>query len=367
VVEAALMPAQPPSAPSARRWHNPAAVVAPLAGALLIALLAALALSGHSPDFKGLLKFTEAGIVTVEPADVTHVEIRSASNDIALKRAGAGWVIEGASTPSALTEEISSHVERGLRFLRGSEPAREISAKELTASSYAEFGLDPPASVVAVRGKQGAAATLNFGVLNPAGTSQYVRLGGAATVYLLPRHVGNEWQVTADMLGRLAQQAGSASRSGSLLLPVSIAQVWALEIVHGGKFSRFERDPEGNWFLHLGEHSHTNATVTHVADPAKARIIAGALEAFDQTVIETHVTRSPDDAELKRFGLALPPVIVMFYARDSSTRLARLELGAAANDFSRYARLAPDGEVVTVAEFEVKRLTELLKALGAGS
>jgi len=62
------------------------------------------------------------------------------------------------------------------------------------------------------------------------------------------------------------------------------------------------------------------------------------------------------------FGLALPPVIVMFYARDSSTRLARLELGAAANDFSRYARLAPDGEVVTVAEFEVKRLTELLKA-----
>jgi hypothetical protein len=43
--------------------------------------------------------------------------------------------------------------------------------------------------------------------------------------------------------------------------------------------------------------------------------------------------------------------------------LARLELGAVADSFDRYARLAPDGDVVTVAEFEVQRLTELLKAV----
>jgi hypothetical protein len=41
-----------------------------------------------------------------------------------------------------------------------------------------------------------------------------------------------------------------------------------------------------------------------------------------------------------RFGLALPPIIVLLYARDSSTPLARLELGTAAGSFGRYARLA---------------------------
>ena len=37
-----------------------------------------------------------------------------------------------------------------LRLLHVSEPAREIAAGELTAGSFAEFGLDPPASVVAL-------------------------------------------------------------------------------------------------------------------------------------------------------------------------------------------------------------------------
>jgi hypothetical protein len=77
---------------------------------------------------------------------------------------------------------------------------------------------------------------------------------------------------------------------------------------------------------------------------------------------------APGDAShLSQYGLALPTLIVMFYARDSSAALARLEFGAPADRLDRYARLAPDGSVVTVAEFEPRRLTELLKAVGAGS
>ena len=41
--------------------------------------------------------------------------------------------------------------------------------------------------------------------------------------------------------------------------------------------------------------------------------------------------------------------------RAARVPLARLELGAVADSFDRYARLAPDGDVVTVAEFEVQR------------
>ena len=87
---------------------------------------------------------------------------------------------------------------------------------------------------------------------------------------------------------------------------------------------------------------------------------------FDAAAVETRVGPA-DQTRLAKYGLALPTLIVLFYARDSSTPLARLEFGAASDSLDRYARLAPDGAVVTVAEFEFRRLTELLRAVGAGS
>jgi len=151
------------------------------------------------------------------------------------------------------------------------------------------------------------------------------------------------------------------------LLPVSMARVWAVEIVFAGKLTRFERDNAGNWFRHVGQHSHAANANAHSADPAQARVIGAALDTLDVAAIESRVGPAADAARLARFGLELPSVIVLVYARDSSTPLARLEFGGVADSLERYARLAPDGDVVTVAEFEVKRLTELLKAVGAGS
>jgi hypothetical protein len=343
-------------------------LAAPLAAALLIALLAVITLSGHWPELRQLVPFTSKGLVAIPPSDVTRVEIRTGPDTVVLRRDTGRWMIDGVG--GDVPAELGSHIDAGLRLVHVSEPAREIAAGDLTAGSFAEFGLDPPASVVALSTAPGAAATINFGVLNPAGTSQYVRLGGAATVYLMGRHVGAEWQVAGDMARRLRGQAepAVASRGVGLLLPVSMAQVWAVEIVAGGKLTRFERDGAGNWFRHVGQHSHTaNGNAPHVADPAQARVIGTALEAFEATAIETRVGQAADAARLAQFGLTFPTVIVLLYARDNSTALARLEFGGSADNLGRYARLAPSGEVVTVAEFEVRRLTELLKAVGAGS
>jgi hypothetical protein len=342
-------------------------LVAPLAAGLLIILLVVLVVSGHAPEFRGLVPFTPKGLITAVPSDITHVEIRARQESVALRRDSGGWTIDG--TPGAVPAELALHIDTGLRFMHVSGPARDIPAGELNPASFAEFGLDPPASVVVLGTAGGTIGTVNFGILNPAGTSQYVRLAGAPTVYLMARHVGAEWQVAADMVRRLRAQTepAAASRGASLLLPVSLAQVWAVEIVFGGKLTRFERDGAGNWFRHVGQHSHAANAIAHVADPAQAHIIGTALEAFDETVVETRVAHGADEAQLARFGLTLPLLIVLLYARDSSTALARLELGAAADSFDRYARLAPEGDVVTVAEFEARRLTELLKAVGAGS
>jgi len=370
VVEAALTASPQPSAGMALRKRSGTLLLAALAAGLLLALLAALVVSGHSPEFRGLVQFSpNKGLIAVDPAAVTRAEIRSGRESIALRRKANGWTIDGPGGSVAVPAEVTTHIELGLRFLHVSEPTREIPANELTAASFADFGLDPPASVVVLSSAGGIVATANFGILNPAGTSQYLRLAGVPTVYLMPRHVGNEWQVASDMVHRLPGQSEptTAGAGANLLVPVSLAQVWAAEIVFAGKLTRFERDSAGDWFRHTGQHSHAGNANAHVADSAQSRLIAAALEAFDETAIETHVAPGTDTAALGRFGLSLPTVIVMLYARDSSTPLERIELGANADSFTRYARLAPDGEVVTVAAFEVGRLTELLKAVGAGS
>jgi len=339
---------------------------APLAAALLIAILALFVFSGHAPEFRGLVPFSANGLVTSSPSDVTRIEIRSAQGRLTLHRGSGAWLID--ATSEAAPGELVAHIESGLRFMHVSGASREITESELTPASFAEFGLDPPATVVVLDGAEGTLATASFGLLNPAGTSQYVRLAGAPTVFLMPRHVGIEWQIVSDIAHRLPGRASSAGtdRGAGLLLPVSIAQVWAIEIVAAGKLTRFERDGAGDWFRHVGQHSHAGSADTHLADPAQARIIREAFEAFDASAIERHITKKAEESELTKFGLALPPLIVLFYARDSSTPLTRLEFGVPADSFNRYARLGQDGDVVTVAEFEVRRLTELLKAVGAG-
>jgi hypothetical protein len=337
----------------------------PLAAALLLTLLATLAATGQWPELRSKVSFSSKGLLTIAPTKIHRVEIRSGPDRVTLDRQPGGWSVD--ATQVAVPAELVSHLDTALRLINVSEPAREIPAGELTPGSFAEFGLDPPANVAVLETQDGVATTVNFGILNPAGTSNYVRRGGAPTVFLMPRHVGVEWRVVFDMARRLRGQAESvASRGASLLLPVSMAQVWAIEIVSAGKLTRFERDAAWNWFKHIGQHTHTAGTDVHVADPAQARIIDAALGAFDAAAVETRIGPT-DPAQLARYGLTLPTLMVLFYARDSSTPLARLEFGAAADSLDRYARLAPDGAVVTVAEFEVRRLTELLRAVGAGS
>lgn len=337
----------------------------PLGIGVLLALLLALAFSGQWPRLPSRLSSAPKGLLAIAPGDVERIDMRLGADTVALRRQAGGWTIEGVNGDAPA--DLGSRIDTALKFLGVSEPSREIAASELSADSFAAFGLDPPSEVVVLEIRSAVAATVNFGTANPAGTSHYVRLGGAPTVYLMPRHVAEEWRLAFDMARRLRGNAGAAlaSRGADLLLPVSMAQVWAVEIVASGKLTRFERDTAGAWFRHVGQHTHA-AGDGHVADPAQAKIIDTAFVGFDAAVVEARL--APGDAQhLARYGLALPPLIVLFYPRDSSTALTRLEFGAPADRLDRYARLAGDGAVVTVAEFEPRRLTELLRAVGAGS
>lgn len=344
------------------------------AGALMVALLAALALIGPPPGLPQL-HFEARGIVQAQPSAIDKVEIRTDRDSVAFRRTRSGsWIFDRPDGPG-VPSELASHLNNSLQFMHVSEPARTLEPADYAGARFTEFGLDPPSYVVSLENGGRSVAVADFGTLNPASTSQYVRLIGQPTLYLMPRHVGAEWELTADMAKRLSPQvaesgsdAAGAKRLPGLLLPASIDRIWAVEIVFQGKLHRFERDGAGNWLLHVGQHTHSGNTAAHVADPGQARAIAAALAALDQTQIEGLTARHPDSRELDRSGLARPMMIALVYQRDNSSPLARIEIGNMAEDgFGRYARIAENGDVVTIAAYEVDRLIDLLKSVGAAS
>ncbi|WP_161491803.1 DUF4340 domain-containing protein, partial [Bradyrhizobium centrolobii] len=164
----------------------------PLLAVCLLALLGVLLVSGQWPELRSKVAFAPKGLVTIAPADVRRVEIRSDGDSVVLVRSAGAWTIEGLD--GAVPTELRSHIETALRLVTVSEPAREIPASELTAASFAAFGLDPPATVAVIETADGLTTSVNVGALNPARTSHYVRIAGRPAVYLMPRHVGEEWR-----------------------------------------------------------------------------------------------------------------------------------------------------------------------------
>lgn len=326
--------------------------------AMAASLLGTLAVTGKSPGGAMLERFEPHGIVSASPAEITRVELRAGADRFAFRRGRGGRWRSGTEGEAGLSDDLAEHLETALRFLHVSTPTRIIHVSE-GAASLTDFGLEPPAYAVSL-GAAGEPAAADFGALNPAQTSQYVHLVGDPSVYLLPRHVGAEWRLVADLARRSLPRAGAARP----LLGVSMDEVWAVEIALGGTLHRFERDRFGQWFLHVGQHVHAAGDPGHLADPAKAPIIAAAFATLGEATVET-VRASPTDADA-RFGLDRPELILLFYPRDSSTPLARLDVGARAeNGFSRYVRSSPSEEVVAVAADAPERLVDLLHAVGA--
>jgi hypothetical protein len=342
---------------------------------LMFALIAGLALTGKRPGLSEL-RFEGHGIISTSPSAIVRAEIRMGKNRIAFGRSKLGsWGLaraNGEEIPGA----VASHLDAALQFMHVSEPTRTLDPSDFQGESFADFGLSPPAFLVLLTEANQTTTVTDFGTLNPTGTSQYARIVGQSKLYLMARHVGAEWQLTADIAKRAlpmgnegnGEATAAARYSAKLLLPVSLEQIWAIEVAFEGKLHRLERDGNGNWFLHVGQHTHSGNSPAHVADPTQARVIANALEAFDQTQIESLVMHHAGPEQIEQCGLSRPVIIALVYARDSSSPLARIEIGnAAADAFGRYVRLAATGDVVTIAAYESARLIELLKAIGAVS
>ena len=344
--------------------HRGSNIVGLVAGCAMVALLAGIALSGRWPTDSALERPKTQGIVSLPAGQVSRIEVSAGETDLLFRRERTGWLVNGAQTERA----VSDHLDSALRMVTVTNPTRVLKPGEYTAAELADFGLDPPRLLVSLATASGQTRGITFGEPTPAQNAQYARVIGEPNLYLLSRYIGVEWQLALDMANRALPRVDPAAQSSAFLLPVSFAVIWAVEVVENGTLTRFERDPEGDWFHHVGQHVHKPGGFVHKADPKLAPLIATELAGLERASVESVVARHPADDTLGEFGLEHPAAIMLLYTRDSSTPVARIEFGKATPDgFGRYARARETDSVVTVPGYAAAHVEKLLKLAGVQS
>jgi hypothetical protein len=157
------------------------------------------------------------------------------------------------------------------------------------------------------------------------------------------------------------RSAGSQPvRDPRLLLPVSIDEIGALEVMYQGTVHRFERDDKGAWFYH-GMHAPAQGAHAHQTDPAAAARIEKALAGFGRARMERFFPLQDGGKEL---GVAAPQMVILAYRGKNPTPLIQIAVGDIAPDkLSRYVLPVGKAEVVSIANYQIDNLTSLIDAM----
>jgi hypothetical protein len=325
-----------------------------IAACLMVCSLGFIAITGRWPADAPRTHMEAGGILSLPIERVVRIEFSADRQPAVFTRnPPEGWLFNG----TAIAPAVAGHIEAAARLLTVAPPRRVLAAGQFSPDQLSEYGLDPPCFVLAITDSGGATTRVSFGEMTPARNAQYVRIAGRSELYLAPRDVGEEWQLARDM----------GERGTKLLLPISIAQLWAVEVVSRDALYRFERDPAGLWFHHIGQHVHLPGGLVHRANPAMAPLIEAELAALDQLPIARIVARHPDAAELASGGLEHPATILLLYGRDTAGPIARIEFGNPAADGDRYARIRQNDALVAAPDEAAQHLTTLLLLAGTPS
>jgi hypothetical protein len=190
-----------------------------------------------------------------------------------------------------------------------------------------------------------------------------------AILYAQRNDLMSAWQETDDGHGH------SGPRD---LVTVPLEELGALEIVERGTVHRFERDGQGRWFYH-GAHGAGQEAHEHQTDAAAAERIDKAFTAFTRTRIERRFTvdfAAPGGAQAERslvsddnvrdYGVTVPSMLILLYQPRQVEPLARYAVGDVAPDtYSRYIQRLGSQEVVTIANYQIQNLEQLIAALSA--
>ena len=163
---------------------------------------------------------------------------------------------------------------------------------------------------------------------------------------------------------RTASSAGEGSRDVRWLLPAEMADLGAIELLHKGTLHRFERDAAGAWFYH-GIHTGSEQQHGHNTDPIVAAQIEKAFTGFGRTRMERQF---PLKVEADEFQVTRPDIFIMVYRPNEMQPLARYAVGIVAPDgVSRYVLPVGSTHVVTIANYQIDNLLNLVRAVGEKS
>ena len=166
----------------------------------------------------------------------------------------------------------------------------------------------------------------------------------------------------SDLMAPEDEHGGHEEREVRMLMPAPLAQLTAVEIGHAGTLHRFERNANGIWFYHTHDQGTAPAeNHEHQADAAFTQRIDLALAAFGRTRIERDFVLAKD---AEAYGIASPDMIILVYGAESEQPLAQYTIGDIAPDtFSRYVQAAGRDEVVTIPNYQITNLLDLIASV----
>ena len=165
-----------------------------------------------------------------------------------------------------------------------------------------------------------------------------------------------------DLVGQKPRRHGHVSSAVRMLLPVTVDQLGAIEVVHAGTLHRFERDAAGVWFYHVhGVGTGSDGPHSHDVDASLAARIEHAFAAFGRTRIERRLTLK---TQAKDYGVTTPEMLILVYRPHDMQPLAQYAVGDIAPDtLSRYVLVVGSAILVTIPNYQINNVLALIEAV----
>ena len=214
-----------------------------------------------------------------------------------------------------------------------------------TIDDPAQYGLDPPESIVRVTDIAGNSFEFHMGKPTPDGRNQYVRLVGDGALYTVPA-------VWADVVNRLAYDPPYGR-----LYRVELAEVTVIEVNANDETAVYYLDNQG-WFVHQGP-PPVDAEQSAPVSEEWATWLDTLTSPRVDTIVDQRV-RDDDTERLEEYGFSSPDVRVVIARRGQATLEFQLAEGPP-GDGSYYARTVDhvDETLYSIKKDRLRGIAEL--------
>lgn len=282
----------------------------------------------------------EPWLYHIEETDITRIEVVHNDN-AALYSRDAGshqWMIEGDPSFPVFHDRWAGTT----LLLSGPRVNRGLKQ---TIDDPAQYGLDPPESIVRVTDWAGNTFEFHMGIPTPDGQNQYTRLVGDNALYTVPA-------IWSQVVNRLADDPPFGR-----LFDLDPEAITVIEVNAGDDAAVYFMDG-GRWWVYPGP----SPVVPELSGPVSDEW-ATWLEVLTAPRIDTIVDQRLQDRDAERveeYGFLPPSVRVVIARRGMSTVEIHLAEGPAGSD-SYYARSvnATDERVYSIGKFRLAGIESL--------